>query len=47
MTPLEAAEKIECLRYLENGITLKMIVTEYMGVEIDTPEDLERAARLL
>jgi len=47
MTPLEAAEKIECLRYLENGIPLKMVVTEYMGVEIDTPEDLERAAELL
>jgi 3-deoxy-manno-octulosonate cytidylyltransferase (CMP-KDO synthetase) len=47
MTPLEAAEKIECLRYLENGIPLKMIVTEYMGVEIDTPEDLERAKGLL
>ncbi|MBP9098090.1 MAG: 3-deoxy-manno-octulosonate cytidylyltransferase, partial [Ferruginibacter sp.] len=44
MTPLESAEKIECLRYLENGIQLKMIVTEYMGVEIDTPEDLVRAA---
>jgi 3-deoxy-D-manno-octulosonate cytidylyltransferase len=47
ITPLEAAEKIECLRYLENGISLKMIVTEYMGVEIDTPEDLIRAASLL
>jgi 3-deoxy-manno-octulosonate cytidylyltransferase (CMP-KDO synthetase) len=47
ITPLEAAEKIECLRYLEYGIPLKMVVTEYMGVEIDTPEDLERAATLL
>jgi 3-deoxy-D-manno-octulosonate cytidylyltransferase len=47
MTPLEAAEKIECLRYLENGIPLKMVVTEFMGVEIDTPEDLKRAAELL
>lgn len=47
MTPLEATEKIECLRYLENGIPLKMVVTDYMGVEIDTPEDLERAAGLL
>lgn len=47
ITPLEAAEKIECLRYLENGVTLKMVVTEYMGVEIDTPEDLARAAALL
>ena len=46
-TPLEAAEKIECLRYLEHGIPIKMVVTDYMGVEIDTPEDLKRAARLL
>jgi 3-deoxy-D-manno-octulosonate cytidylyltransferase len=47
MTALEAAEKIECLRYLENGVPLKMVVTDYMGIEIDTPEDLERAAGLL
>ncbi|MDE3251500.1 MAG: 3-deoxy-manno-octulosonate cytidylyltransferase [Bacteroidota bacterium] len=47
MTPLETAEKIECLRYLENGIPIKMVVTEYMGIEIDTPEDLVRAAQLL
>lgn len=47
MTPLEAAEKIECLRYLEYGIPLKMVIVDYMGVEIDTPEDLERAAKLL
>jgi len=47
MTPLEIAEKIECLRYLENGVTLKMVVTQYMGIEIDTPEDLVRAAKLL
>lgn len=47
ITPLEAAEKIECLRYLENGVPLKMVVTEYMGVEIDTPEDLIRAASIL
>jgi 3-deoxy-D-manno-octulosonate cytidylyltransferase len=47
VSPLEAAEKIECLRYLENGISLKMVVTEYMGVEIDTPEDLLKAEKLL
>jgi 3-deoxy-D-manno-octulosonate cytidylyltransferase len=47
ITPLEAAEKIECLRYLENGISLRMVITDYMGVEIDTPEDLETAAKLL
>jgi 3-deoxy-D-manno-octulosonate cytidylyltransferase len=47
ITPLEAAEKIECLRYLENGMSLKMVVTQYMGIEIDTPEDLVRAVSLL
>lgn len=47
VTPLEAAEKIECLRYLENGVALRMVVTDYMGVEIDTPEDLVKAAGLL
>jgi len=47
ISPLEAAEKIECLRYLENGISIKMAVTNYMGVEIDTPEDLIKAAALL
>jgi 3-deoxy-D-manno-octulosonate cytidylyltransferase len=47
ITPLEAAEKVECLRYLEHGIPLRMVVTDYMGIEIDTPEDLERAALLL
>ncbi|MDO8995046.1 MAG: 3-deoxy-manno-octulosonate cytidylyltransferase [Sediminibacterium sp.] len=47
MTPLEAAEKIECLRYLEYGVPMKMVLTQYMGVEIDTPEDLIRAAKLL
>jgi 3-deoxy-manno-octulosonate cytidylyltransferase (CMP-KDO synthetase) len=47
MSPLESAEKIECLRYLENGVSIKMVVTEYMGVEIDTPADLIKAAKLL
>lgn len=47
MSPLEAAEKVECLRYLENGVTIRMVITDYMGVEIDTPDDLERASALL
>jgi len=45
--PLERAEKVECLRYLEHGIRIRMAATDYMGVEIDTPEDLARAERLL
>jgi CMP-2-keto-3-deoxyoctulosonic acid synthetase len=47
MSPLEAAEKVECLRYLENGVGIRMVITDYMGVEIDTPDDLERASALL
>ena len=47
ITPLEKAEKIECLRYLEHGIPLRMVVVDYMGVEIDTPEDLVKAEKLL
>jgi 3-deoxy-D-manno-octulosonate cytidylyltransferase len=47
VSPLEAAEKIECLRYLENGVSIRMIETAYMGIEIDTPEDLIKAAKLL
>jgi 3-deoxy-manno-octulosonate cytidylyltransferase (CMP-KDO synthetase) len=47
VTTLEAAEKIECLRYLEHGIPLKMVLTEYMGIEIDTPEDLLKAKKWL
>jgi 3-deoxy-D-manno-octulosonate cytidylyltransferase len=47
MSPLEASEKIECLRYLEYGVPIRMVATEYMGVEIDTPEDLIKAAKLL
>ncbi|MGI8951239.1 MAG: 3-deoxy-manno-octulosonate cytidylyltransferase [Chitinophagaceae bacterium] len=47
ITPLEAAEKIECLRYLENGISIKMVIVDYMGIEIDTPEDLQRAVKYL
>lgn len=46
-TPLELTEKIECLRYLENGIQLKMAETKYMGVQIDTLEDLEKAKAYL
>lgn len=43
---LEAAEKLEQLRYLEYGKRIKMAGTEELGVGIDTEEDLKRA-RLL
>lgn len=45
MLQLEAAEKIEAIRYLEYGKKIKMVETEVSGIEIDTPEDLERAKK--
>lgn len=47
MTPLEISEKIECIRYLENGMKIKLIETDFIGVGIDTPEDLEKAKKLI
>jgi 3-deoxy-manno-octulosonate cytidylyltransferase (CMP-KDO synthetase) len=44
---LEDAEKLEQLRYLENGVKLRMVLADFTSVEIDTPEDLERARALL
>lgn len=45
--PLERAEKVEALRYLEHGMRIRMVLTEFPGVEIDTPDDLVRAEQLL
>lgn len=44
---LENAEKLEQLRYLENGVTIKMVLTDESPISIDTPEDFERAKKLL
>lgn len=40
---LEKAEKLEQLRYLENGYRIKVVETAYKTIGIDTPEDLEEA----
>lgn len=47
MKPLEISEKIECIRYLEYGMKIKLIETNFIGVGIDTPEDLEKARKLI
>lgn len=47
LTPLEASEKIEAIRYLEVGKKIKMIETTVESVGIDTPEDLEKAKKYL
>ncbi len=46
MLQLEATEKIECIRYLEYGKKIKMVETDFRGIGIDTPEDLEKARKL-
>lgn len=46
-TILELTEKIECLRFLENDCTIKMIITKHEGVKIDVPNDLETAKEYL
>lgn len=46
-TPLEQAEKLEQLRYLENGINIKMVLTKETSIGIDTPGDLEEANKFL
>jgi 3-deoxy-manno-octulosonate cytidylyltransferase (CMP-KDO synthetase) len=47
MGRLENAEKLEQLRYLENGVPIRMIETSFIGIGIDTPEDLEKAKQLI
>ena len=47
VSPLEAIEKLEQLRYLENGIKIKMVLTNESPVSIDTLEDLERARKTI
>ena len=39
----ENTEKLEQLRMLENGMKIKVVVTEFESFSVDTPEDLERA----
>lgn len=46
-SPLELSEKLEQLRYLENGIPIAVSETRYDTVGVDTMEDLEQAAALL
>lgn len=43
MNILEETEKLENLRFLANGFTVKMVETDQIAIGIDTPEDLVKA----
>lgn len=47
MTALERTEKLENLRFLAYGIHVKMVKTLHQPIGIDTPEDLEKARKVL
>ncbi|MDR1879941.1 MAG: 3-deoxy-manno-octulosonate cytidylyltransferase [Tannerellaceae bacterium] len=42
-SPLELAESLEQLRWLDNGYRIKAAITQQETIGIDTPEDMERA----
>lgn len=45
-TKLELSEGLEQLRALEHGVKVKVVITPYRSVGVDTPEDLERLERM-
>ena len=46
-TPLECAENLEQLRWMESGYTIGVGITNEVGIGIDTPDDLRRAEEIL
>ena len=45
-SPMEQAESLEQLRWLENGYTIRVAITEIETIGIDTPEELQDALKL-
>lgn len=47
VSPLEAAEKLEQLRALENGIEIRVVKVDYDSIGVDVPADVARVEKLL
>jgi len=46
-TPLEIIESVDVLRIIENGIKIKTILTDFISLGVDTPEDLQKVEKII
>ncbi len=46
-TPLEIAESVDMMRFIEHGVRVRMVPTSFDTQAVDTPEDLTRVENLM
>jgi len=47
ISDIEVKERLEQLRFLDNGINIYVIKTDYRSVGVDVPEDIEKIEKIL